>query len=72
MAEVIYLNGNLVHRSEASLSPFDHGFLYGCGLFETMRAYYGHIFRLDRHLSRLCHSAEILGLAHNVIASEAN
>jgi len=72
MAEIIYLNGHLVPRSEARLSPFDHGFLYGYGLFETMRAYNGHIFRLDRHLSRLCRSAEILGLAHDVIASRSS
>jgi len=69
MPEIIYLNGHLVLRSKAKLSPFDHGFLYGYGLFETMRAYNGCIFRLDRHLTRLRRSAEILGLAHNVIAS---
>ena len=71
MAEIIYLNGQLVPHSKAKLSPFDHGFLYGYGLFETMRAYNGHIFRLDRHLARLRRSAQSLGLAHNVIASEA-
>ena len=68
MEEIIYLNGQLIPRSEAKLSPFDHGFLYGYGLFETMRAYNGCIFRLDRHLDRLYRSAEILGLAHNLIA----
>ena len=62
MAEIIYFNGQLVSRAEAKLSPFDHGFLYGYGLFETMRAYEGHIFRLDRHLTRLRCSAESLGL----------
>jgi branched-chain amino acid aminotransferase group I len=71
MAEIIYLNGQLIPRSKAKLSPFDHGFLYGYGLFETMRAYNGHIFRLDRHLARLRRSAQSLGLAHSVIASEA-
>jgi branched-chain amino acid aminotransferase group I len=69
MAEVIYLNGRLVSRSRAKLSPFDHGFLYGYGLFETMRAYNGYIFRLNRHLARLHRSAEILGLTSNVIAT---
>jgi branched-chain amino acid aminotransferase len=69
MAEFIYLNGQLVPRSKAKLSPFDHGFLYGYGLFETMRAYNGHIFRLDHHLARLQHSAQSLGLAHNIIAT---
>jgi branched-chain amino acid aminotransferase len=63
LAEIIYLNGQFVPRSKAKLSPFDHGFLYGYGLFETVRAYQGHIFRLDRHLSRLRRSAESIGLA---------
>lgn len=62
VTEIIYFNGHLVPRAEAKLSPFDHGFLYGYGLFETMRAYEGHIFRLDRHLTRLRCSAESLGL----------
>ena len=69
MAEFIYLNGNLIPRSKGRISPFDHGFLYGYGLFETMRAYNGHIFRLDCHLARLLCSIESLGLAHSVIAS---
>jgi len=60
--EIIYLNGRLIPRSEAALSPFDHGFLYGYGLFETMRSYDGHIFRLDRHLARLMRSLGSLGL----------
>ncbi len=63
MTEAVYLNGRLVPRPAAKLSPFDHGFLYGYGLFETMRAYNGHIFRLDRHLARLWCSARSLGLA---------
>ena len=44
------------------MSAFDHGFLYGYGLFETMRAYNGKIFLLDRHLKRLFESAELTGL----------
>jgi branched-chain amino acid aminotransferase group I len=68
MAEIIYLNGQLIPRSKAKLSPFDHGFLYGYGLYETMRAYNGHIFRLDRHLARLRRSAESLGLALRLAA----
>jgi branched-chain amino acid aminotransferase len=70
MAEVIYLNGQLVPRFEAKLSPFDHGFLYGYGLFETMRAYNGHIFRLDSHLTRLRCSAESIGLTHSILTTE--
>ena len=63
MPEIVYLNGSLVARSQARVSAFDHGFLYGYGLFETMRAYQGKIFRLDRHLQRLMDSSGILGMA---------
>ncbi len=62
MSEIVYLNGSLMPRSQASISVMDYGFLYGFGLFETMRAYGGQVFRLDSHLSRLARSAEILGL----------
>jgi len=62
MSEIVYLNGSLIPRSQASISALDYGFLYGFGLFETMRAYGGWVFRLDRHLSRLARSAEILGV----------
>ena len=67
VAEIIYLNGRLIPRSKAKLSPFDHGFLYGYGLFETMRAYQGRIFRFDRHLARLRRSAQSLGLTHSIL-----
>jgi len=70
MIEVIYLNGQLKNRSEAKLSAFDRGFLYGYGLFETMRAYHGHIFRLDSHLTRLRCSAESIGLTHGILTTE--
>ncbi|HUU63280.1 MAG TPA: aminotransferase class IV [Dehalococcoidia bacterium] len=63
MKDIIYINGALVPRGEARISPFDRGFLYGYGLFETMRSYRGRVFRLDRHLARLMNSAERLGLA---------
>jgi len=70
VAEIIYLNGQLIPRSIAKLSPFDHGFLYGYGLFETMRAYNGHIFRLDSHLARLRCSAESIGLTHSILGTD--
>ncbi|MDH4068660.1 MAG: aminotransferase class IV [Dehalococcoidia bacterium] len=70
MDEFIYLNGQLVRGFEARLSPFDHGFLYGYGLFETMRSYNGHIFRLDSHLTRLRCSAESVGLTHSVLITD--
>lgn len=62
MAELVYLNGALVPRSEAKVSVFDFGFLYGYGLFETMRAYRGKIFLLDRHIKRLLTSAKEIGI----------
>ena len=63
MDEIIYLNGSLVPHSQARVSVFDHGFLYGYGLFETMRAYHGNIFLLERHLKRLLSSAGVIGLS---------
>ena len=62
MSEIVYLNGSLIPRSQARISALDYGFLYGFGLFETMRAYGGQVFRLDSHLNRLARSAKILGL----------
>ena len=63
MEETVYLNGSLIPYSQARISAFDHGFLYGYGLFETMRAYKGTIFLLDRHIKRLMNSAGVIGLA---------
>jgi len=65
MAEIVYLNGALLPRSQARVSVDDHGFLYGYGLFETMRAYRGKIFLMERHLRRLLESAEAIGLGAN-------
>ena len=62
MRQIVYFNGKLVPLSQVSISPLDYGFLYGYGLFETMRAYGGRVFRLDKHLSRLTGSAEKLGI----------
>ena len=62
MNEIVYLNGSLIPRSQADISAMDYGFLYGFGLFETMRVYKGRVFRLEHHLNRLARSAEILRL----------
>jgi branched-chain amino acid aminotransferase group I len=66
MEQIVYLNGSLLPRSQAKISPFDLGFLYGYGLFETMLAYAGYIFRLEKHVERLSQSAKLLGLPVNV------
>ncbi|KAB7705362.1 aminodeoxychorismate lyase [Bacillus aerolatus] len=49
----VYVNGEIVPKEQAKISPFDHGFLYGIGVFETFRIYNGHPFLLDDHLDRL-------------------
>jgi len=58
----VYLNGHLVEERDAVVSVLDHGFLYGDGIYETMRAYTGRVFMLDDHIERLCRSAELIGL----------
>jgi branched-chain amino acid aminotransferase len=58
----VYLNGKIVPSKEAVVSVFDHGFLYGDGIYETIRVYDGVIFRLDEHLQRLFRSASLIGL----------
>jgi len=64
--EIVYLDGTLLPRSQARVSVFDQGFLYGYALFETMRAYKGTIFLLERHLARLRSSAESIGLGSSL------
>lgn len=58
----IYLNDRFVSREEAKISVFDHGFLYGDGVYETIRSYGERIFMRDQHLARLYRSAEAIGL----------
>jgi len=60
--QLIYLNGKLVPREEAKVSVYDHGFLYGDGVFEGIRAYDGRIFKLDEHVDRLYDSAKAIML----------
>ncbi len=62
MAELVYVDGKLVPRSEAKVSVFDRGYLYGDGVFEGIRGYNGRIFRLDQHLERLYRGAKAIWL----------
>jgi len=62
MGLVIYLNGEYVQKEEAKVSVFDHGLLYGDGVFEGIRSYNGRVFRLDEHLQRLYDSAKVIRL----------
>lgn len=56
----IYIDGRFVSRRDARVSIFDHGFLYGDGVFEGIRAYGGRIFRLREHINRLFQSAKAI------------
>lgn len=59
----IYLNDRFVKEEQALVSVFDHGFLYGDGVYETIRSYGDKIFMRDQHLSRLRRSADAIGLS---------
>jgi branched-chain amino acid aminotransferase len=59
---LIYINGKFVPAEEAAVSVFDHGFLYGDGVFEGIRAYRGRVFRLKEHIKRLFDSAQAIML----------
>lgn len=61
-AQLIYLDGKLVPRNEATVSVYDHGLLYGDGVFEGIRIYNGRVFKLDEHLKRLYYSARAIML----------
>ncbi|HEX5790062.1 MAG TPA: branched-chain-amino-acid transaminase [Luteolibacter sp.] len=56
----IWIDGNLVDKTEAKISVFDHGVLYGDGVFEGIRFYNGRIFRLEEHVRRLFDSARAI------------
>ncbi len=62
MSLVVYINGQLYPKEEAKISVFDHGLLYGDGVFEGLRSYGGKVFRLEQHLKRLWDSAKALRL----------
>jgi branched-chain amino acid aminotransferase len=60
---IVYLDGKYVDSAEARVSVFDHGLLYGDGVFEGIRIYGGNVYRLDEHLERLENSAKAIMLA---------
>ncbi len=60
---LIYIDGKFYPKEEAKVSVFDHGLLYGDGVFEGIRAYNGRVFRLQEHLDRLFDSAKTIDLA---------
>lgn len=62
MSQQIYINGEYFSKDDAKISVYDHGLLYGDGVFEGMRIYSGKVFRLQQHLMRLWESAISIGL----------
>lgn len=65
MARKVFLNDNVIDFDQAHLSAAESGFLYGAGLFETMRSRNGIVFRLQDHLDRLLQSAAALSIVHS-------
>lgn len=66
----IYINGNIIAEDKAVVSVYDHGFLYGIGLFETFRTYGGQPFLLKEHQERLTYGCEQLGIDYVPKAGE--
>jgi branched-chain amino acid aminotransferase len=62
MAATVNVNGRITSEREAVISVFDHGFLYGEGIYETLRTYGGTPFLYDRHMQRLRRSADLIAL----------
>ena len=62
MSATVNVNGRITPECEAVISVFDHGFLYGEGVYETMRTYHGRPFLFDRHMRRLRRSASMIEL----------
>ena len=62
MSLKVNINGQLFDKEDAKISVYDHGLLYGDGVFEGMRSYGGKVFRLQTHLARLWESAQAIGL----------
>lgn len=62
MEKKVFMNGELVPETEAKISVFDHGYLYGDGVFEGIRSYQGRVFKLKEHVKRLYESAHSIML----------
>ena len=63
MSPKVYIGGKLYEKADAKISVFDHGLLYGDGIFEGIRSYAGNVFRLKAHVDRLYDSAKAIHLA---------
>jgi branched-chain amino acid aminotransferase len=70
MSLKVSINGQLFDKEDAKISVYDHGLLYGDGVFEGMRTYSGRVFKLAEHLDRLYESARAIGLTIPIDKSE--
>jgi len=70
MSLKVYINGTLYDKQQAAVSVYDHGLLYGDGVFEGIRSYAGKVFRLDEHLDRLWNSAKAIWLTIPISEAE--
>jgi branched-chain amino acid aminotransferase len=70
MTEYIYIDGKFFDRKDAKISVFDHGLLYGDGVFEGIRAYNGRVFRLDEHVDRMYDGARAIMLTPPLTKAE--
>ena len=70
MGLIIYFDGKFVPEEEARVSVFDHGLLYGDGVFEGIRAYHGRVFKLKEHIDRLYESAQSIELRIDLVKEE--
>jgi branched-chain amino acid aminotransferase len=68
--QLVYIDGEFLPKDSAKVSVFDHGLLYGDGVFEGIRAYHGKVFRLEPHIDRLYESAKAIGLVVPVSPKE--
>src|SRR5512135_1047430 len=62
MSLKVYIGGKLYDKADAKISVYDHGLLYGDGVFEGIRSYSGRVFRLKQHVDRLYDSAQSIHL----------
>ena len=62
MSLKVYIGGKLYDKADAKISVYDHGLLYGDGVFEGIRSYSGRVFRLEQHVDRLYDSAQAIHL----------
>ena len=70
MSSYIHVNGELVPENEAVVHVRDRGFLYGDGLFETLRAYHGTVYAWDKHWRRFCRGSELIQLDHGLESTD--